>query len=445
MAWGAAQSRTTCVRFVSDHVTLFLVGFSHQSSSFDLLGRIAISAPFLPLMLQRLAAQEAISEVAGLATCNRTEFYCVASSREAARHAVLRCISESSGVPPEALAGQGIVLQDADAVRHLLAVACGIDSLIVGELEIAGQVRRALEVARECDCAGPVLENLFVQAMRTARTARRTTRISRGNVSVASAAVTLIAERLGDLGERRALVIGSGKVGCQVLRALAEAGVSAAMLTNRTEERAKTLAEQMGCTPVPLEKMVEALDDVDIVICSTGAPHYVVTREMIAQNGRAGRPRIFVDLSAPPNIEPAIAECPGAVLLTIGDLHEIAERNTEGRREAITRVEELIEHETTRIVGWTGTRSTQEVVRDFRLRMEGIRRGHLDRHAQRFDDQTRRHVDRLTRSLVDAMLHEVTSNLSGLHPETPGDREKLAAARELFGLDVPASALPEDE
>ncbi len=414
--------------------TSALIGFSHRKTSFELLGRIAISPPYLPGMLQALRADPAIEEVAGLATCNRTEFFCLTRSPEQARDTVLNRLSELQCLTVPELEPHCMTLEGSEAVRHLLAVACGIDSLIVGEYEILGQVRQALEAARKCGTAGPFLETIFQRALRTGRIVRERTNISRGNLSVASAAAHLIGERLPDLAGRRALVIGSGEAGRQIVRSLAKSGIASTMIANRTPGRATSLAGELGCTPVPMEKIGEAIASSDIVICATAAPHYVVTQQLAQEAGApAGGVRVFADLSAPPNIDPAVARLPGSVLLTLGDLRSIAGQNEAQRHEEIQRVERLIDEELAGIESWARTFPVQEVVRDFRRTMEDVRRQHLRRHGRRFDKATREEMDRHTRSLVDAMLHEVTARLSSLDPDTAEGRRALRMARELFG------------
>ncbi len=411
-----------------------VVGFSHRKTSFELLGRIAISPAYLPGMLRALRQEPAIGEVAGLTTCNRTEFFCLARSVEHTRRAVLHGLSELQCMTVEELEPHCMALEGSEAIRHLLGVTCGIDSLIVGEFEILGQVRQALDTARKAGTAGPFLDNLFVRALRAGRAARESTNISRGNLSVAGAAVALIRERVPDLAGRKALVIGTGDTGHQVVRALAQSGIAAMMLTNRTTGKAQTLAEQMGCTPVPMERMVEAIAACNVLICATAAPHYVVLRQMVEEAGApaGGGARVLVDLSAPPNIDPAVAGVPGAVLLTMADLTGIAGRNEVQRLEEIARVERLIDEEMAGIESWTRTFPVQEVVRDFRRSMESVRQQHLQRHGRRFDEETLQQVDRHTRSLVDAMLHEVTARLGNLDPDTPEGRHELETARKLF-------------
>jgi glutamyl-tRNA reductase len=346
---------------------------------------------------------------------------------------VLEKLARLRGIGFNELAGNCFCAREAEAARHLLSVASGIDSLIVGELEILGQVRKAWETAEKAGTGGPILRNLFHRAMRMGRRVRQQTNISRGNVSVAAAAVRLIGERLGGLKDRRALVIGTGKVGSQTLVALKEAGVSTLLLANRTVEKATTLAESMGCTPVSLEDMVTAITRTDIVICATGAPHHVVTREMVRQaEASDSRTRVYADLSAPPNIDPAIAGMPGVELIRLDDLQEIARTNAEMRHGEAERVQKMVDEEVAHITNWTRSAPRQRIIRDFRSTMEEIRLSHLQRHGHRYDEQTLDVIDRHTRSLVSALLHDLTGKLNSLDAETEDGRRQLELAQQLL-------------
>jgi glutamyl-tRNA reductase len=417
-------------------MSIVLIGFTHKQAPFELLGRIALTRDALEAFLPATLSGSPLTELVGVATCNRTEFYCHAESAVAAQAYLLEAFARARGLEAAELAPYCLMLQDREAEHHLLAVACGIDSLVVGELEILGQVRTALDTARGCRTVGPVLERLFTSAIRTGRRARAQTQISRGNLSVATAAVAQLQVQFPDLADRAALIIGTGAMGEQTLKALASRGVRAMMLTNRTGERARTLAESMGCTPIPMESIVDAVTRADIIVCATGAPHLIVTGEMARKAAAADpRPRVYVDLSVPPNIDSAVRAIEGASLLTLDGLQAIAEQNSERRREEVARVEELISTELDRLERWRGSLPAEELVAEFRREMEAIRRHHLDRYGRRFDEHHRYELDKFTHSLVDALLHRITEHLAELRADDAEGASELELAEKILGIE----------
>lgn len=411
---------------------LVAVSFSHQNTPFDLLGRIALGEPNVPQLLRRLREQPGMSEVVCLSTCNRTEVFCETAEPDRAEGCVFAAISEMRNIDSTHLARHAVVMEGLDARRHLLETAAGIRSLIVGELEILGQVRRAIEVAEAEGTAGRELGALFHRAIQMGRRARSETGISRGNVSVASVAIGKIRDELHDLRGCRALVIGTGEVGSKVLHLLNDSGVAAMMLVNRTAEKAHTLAQQMGCTPIPMERMVEAMAGADIVVCAVGAPHYIVRTEMVRTPAPTAGCRILVDLSAPPNIDPAVAQVPGNVLFTIADLQDIAGRNSSMRQQEIRHVEEMIEQEMNRMEHEPEMRAREQLIRDFRVAAEAIRSRHVQHGARRFPPECHQQLERYSRSLVSAILHGIVKNLDRMAIDSPDAEHELEIARKLL-------------
>jgi len=324
------------------------IGFSHKHSPFEFLGRVAIAPGAVESFLRALTRDGPVSEAVAIATCNRVEFTVATRDPSGASHFLLSALARERGIDAGMLVEHAIVRRGLDAVRHLFAVAAGIDSLVVGEPEIQGQVRAALETARSAGTAGPLVAGLYNRALRAGSRARAETSIGRGKVSIATVAAQLIAERVADLPRRTVLVIGTGEMGRQTARALADGGAGTLLLANRSSESAQAAASSIGGVAVPMEELRDALRRADVAICATGAQHHLVTRAMAETAGAC----VYLDLSSPPNVAPDVREVAGASVLTLADLREIAEQNAARRVGEIAAVEALIEEEVARFEKW---------------------------------------------------------------------------------------------
>jgi glutamyl-tRNA reductase len=403
--------------------------FNHKNTPFELLGRIAIREREMPTFLAGVGAELALREVVCVSTCNRTDVYCVADSASTARRLVIEEIARWSGVPESDLSERALVLEGAECWRHLLATAAGIGSLIVGEVEVLGQVRRAWEMAEASGTGGRVLRDLFQRALQVGRRARRETRISRGNLSVASAALGMLRERIEDLAGARVLVVGTGELGRQLMRLLAQAGVRSPVLVSRSRERAEAAAREAGGTPTAMEGLAGALAHADIVLCACGAAEPVLTEAMARAVG--GR-RVVVDLSAPRNVEPGVAGVEGYTVFTIADLEDIARANSAQRHGDVRRVVEMIDTEIARLEEEAGALPRQELVRAFRLQAETVRARHAARFGGRLGGENREELERYSRSLVSALLHGIVANIHQLPLEDGVDGDALEVARRLL-------------
>lgn len=413
---------------------LIHIGLSHRHTPFEFLSRIALPAATADHFLRTLTQDSPIDEAVGLHTCNRTEFTLVAEdTTEAARH-LLACLARERGVPASELEEHARILCEEEAVRHLFSVASGIESLVVGEPEILGQVRTALDTAKIAGTAGPIVSSLYTRALQAGRRARSETGIGRGKVSIASVAADLMQERMPDLAARTVLVIGTGDMGRTVASVLAERGVETLLLTNRSGDKARTAAEAMGCLAIPMEEMIQTLRRADIVICATGAPHAIITREMAEGAG----PCLYFDLSVPPNVAPDVRRVAGATVLTIADLDEIAGQNAERRSGEVHAVEALLEDEIARFQQWVNGRPAEELVAELRRDVERIRRGHLDRYGKDFDPGYREKLDVFTRSLLSAVLHRLTMNLGSVEHDAEALQERIEFAKRLFAVEIGA-------
>jgi glutamyl-tRNA reductase len=420
-------------------VSLVVVGLNHRNAPVDLLERMAVPARALPKALHALTAREHLAEVVLVSTCNRTEVYTRTTLFHPGIDDVRHFLADTAGLDPDALADLLYTYHDDAAVAHLFAVAAGLDSMIIGEHEILGQVREAWRIAEHEGTTGPLLSRTFRQAVEVGKRARTETEIGRHAVSVSSAAVTLAAERLGSLEGRRVLVLGAGEMGQSMAIALAGAGVGEIVVANRTPSRGRALAERVGGRAVGLDDVPDVLVTTDVLLSSTGADQILIERadmELVMQR-RDGRALLVVDVAVPRDVDPGVAQVFGVTLLDIDALRALGEQSLQQRRAEIGRVREII---TTELDRYRIERSAREVVplvTALRERVEQVRQAELDRIASRLDDpDARAALDAVTRALVNKLLHEPTVRLKESAGTARGELYADALA-ELFALELP--------
>lgn len=422
-------------------MSLVVVGLNHRNAPVDLLERMAVPGKALPKALHALVAREHLTEAVLLSTCNRTEVYAKATLFHPGIDDVRHFLAETAGLDPDSLADLLYTFHDDAAVTHLFAVAAGLDSMIIGEHEILGQVREAWRAADGEGTAGPLLSRTFRQAIEVGKRARTETEIGRHAVSISSAAVTLAGERLGTLEGRRVLVVGAGDVGQRMAVALAGAGVGEVVVANRTLDRARTLAERVGGRAVALDDVPEALADADVVLSSTGADHVLIERSAIedAMRRRNDRAMLVVDVAVPRDVDPGVAQVFGVTLLDIDALRALGEQSLQQRRAEIGRVREIIADELDRYRLERSAREVAPLVTALRRRAEALRVAELDRlGAEHADDpELRARLDAVTRGLVNKLLHEPTVRLKDAAGTARGDLYADALA-ELFALHPPS-------
>jgi glutamyl-tRNA reductase len=373
-----------------------------------------------------------------LCTCNRVEVYAVVSDRAEGYKELLCFLGDRCGLPPQELDSYLHRFQGAEAVAHLFSVAAGLDSLVVGENEILGQVREAYHLASEEKAANSVLSNLFRRAITTGKRARTETAISRNAASISSVAVELAKKILGDLPGCQALVIGSGEMSRQTLRNLAVCGMRRIMVSNRTRERAEGLAQEYGGHVVDFDRMVIALKEADIVISSTAAPHPIVhlTQVMEAMHERPERPLFIIDIAVPPDVEPEVKQLDDVFLYNIDDLRGALDANLEKRSKEIPRVEAIVAEEVQEFLAWYQSLDVVPTIVDLRRYADEIGQAELQRALRRLgslDERQREIVKALAIGLVNKMLHNPIVNLKE-HANEQHSHQYTAALRELFGL-----------
>ena len=389
----------------------------------------------LPKALADLIGREHVSEAAVLSTCNRIEVYVFAETFHGAFQNVRDFLSEFSHVPPEQFSDELYTHYEADAVSHLFSVACGLDSAVLGEHEIQGQVKSAWETARLEGTCGTTLNALFRHAVEVGKRARSETGISRHITSVSQAAVALATERLDGLAGRRLMVLGAGDMGEGMAASLANSGVAEVIVANRTAGRAAEVANRIGGRAVGLDEMTAELAAVDVLLTSTGASSLILEHCDVAEimSQRGNRPLLIVDVAVPRDVDPAAGELDGVTLLDMDDLRAFADRGLRERRAELERVWSIIDHELNRYLDYSSAREAAPLVAAFRSRAEILRKGELDRHAAGLSPAEREAVEAVTRGLVGKLLHEPTVRLKDAAGSPRGDR-LAEALRDLFDL-----------
>ncbi len=418
-----------------------VVGVNHRTAPLDVRERFAHGAHEVPGALARIMAAGASGGVL-LSTCNRTEFYLVTGD-EPALEAVWSLLGERlpSAAPRVGGAREyGYIARDRDAVRHLYRVSSGLDSMILGESQIQGQVREAWEASRAQ--AGPVLHRLFQTALHVGSRVRTETGLGMGTASAASAGVAVAGKIFGDLAGRGALILGAGDMAELAATCLSDQGVQITLVANRTQERARAIAERLGGKAVSLEEAWPHFATTDIALCSTAAPHAVVTWERVGAiiGARRGKPLCILDLAVPRDVDPAIAQLENVFLYDVDDLQTVAAQATARRRDEIPAAERIVEEETDLFWAWYGGLGVVPTIKELRARMDHVRAAELERALRELDHlspEDRAQVEQFSQTLLNKFLHQPTIALKKAAEEGHG-YGLLGAVRRLFGMEPPA-------
>jgi glutamyl-tRNA reductase len=418
---------------------LLAVGVSHKTAAIEDRERTALDDRHAREVLRALSREPAVSEAVALSTCNRTELYAVVQDPGAGEAALRRPLLERRGLECALY-----TLHEDNAVAHLFRVAAGLDSMVVGESEIQGQVRAAADRAAEEGLLGPLLAGVYRQALAAGKRVRRETRVGAGATSVSSVAVDLARQRFGDLDGCRAVLIGAGRTAEGTARALLASGLRQLVVANRTPSAARALAAHFAGRGVGFDSLREELRAADIVISSTDAPHRILRRGDIeaVMASREGRRIVVIDIAVPRDVEASVKAVPGVTLYDIDDLEQAAEANLNGRRCEAERAERLILDELSHFREWQRERATAPDVRALWALAEAIRQRELERQSGGLSTEARRQLDVVTRSFVKKRLHEPTRRLRALDDGDEALRH-LESLRYLFGLADPEAGLAE--
>ena len=419
---------------------LLALGVSHKTAPLDLRERLSLTEGRAVSALAELTTAAGIHEAAAISTCNRTELYLIVSDPVEAESTALGVLSRQAEIRPTELLGHLYSHRSTEAARHLLRVTAGLDSMIVGEAEIQGQVKRAYELALVEGATGPILNRLFRGALTAGGRVRDETAISEKGVSIPSVAVGLARRTLGDLADRRVLVVGAGETAELVAKALVARGVRTVFVANRHYDRAIGLAQRFDGVAVRFDELPSELEAADIVVSATNSPHHIVEREGLEQvmANRDGRPLIAIDIAVPRDIEAECREIGGVSVYDIDDVQAIVERNTSGREAEARGAELIIESELDRFERWLASLEVVPTIAALRERGEEVVRRVLAENENRWEDlgeADRERVEMMARAVASRLLHEPTLRMRRAAGSDDA-YEYLSALRELFGLEV---------
>jgi glutamyl-tRNA reductase len=419
-------------------VSVVVIGLNHRTASLDLLERMTVDGARLPKALHDLAGRAHLSEAVVLSTCNRTEVYAVAEKFHGGFHDVRDFLAELAFLAPEDFADHLYVHHDEEAVSHLFEVAAGLDSAVLGESEVLGQVGEAWDVARDEGTAGATLNLLFRHALEIGKRVRTDTGIARGITSVSQAAVALAQQELGSLDGSRVLVVGAGDMGEGMAVALAAAGAGDVLVANRSSAPAEALAARVGGRAIDLFELTSHLGAVDVVLTSTGAQALIIEHADItrAMADRDGRPLLLIDIAVPRDVDPAASDIPGVTLLDMDDLRRFVEAGSANRRREASAARLLVESAVNRYAGETSAREAAPLITSLRDLAETVRVAELERVSGRLaglDGREREAVEAATRAIVAKLLHEPTVRLKDAAGTSRGDR-LAESLRDLFDL-----------
>ncbi len=415
-------------------MSLLAFGINHKTAPVEIRERVAFAPDTMPEALRELASAGAVNEAAILSTCNRTELYC--GIEDEGGNTVLEWFRDFHKLRPSEVDPYIYTHPNHDAVRHILRVASGLDSLVLGEPQILGQMKQAYNTASEAGTTGLLLNRLFQHTFSVAKQVRTDTAIGASPVSVAFAAVNLSKQIFSDLGKHTALLVGAGETIELVARHLHENGIKCVIVANRTFEKAHALASEFDGYGIALPEIPSHLADADIVISSTASPLPILGKGMVedALKKRKHRPMLMVDIAVPRDIETQVGELDDVYLYTVDDLQEIIQEGLRSRQEAAQQAEEIIDTQVSHFMGWLRSLDAVSTIRSFRDSAETVRDQAIETAIRQLHNG----------KAADAVLEEMARQLTNKLMHAPCDRMKQAgyngehqlldAARELFNL-----------
>ncbi len=417
------------------------VGLNHRTTPVELRERLAVNETDIPQVLQNMIAHPSIREAALLSTCNRVEMTIVTHDPDAAIAASHEWFAQKAGVELDTVREHLYSFTTDNAIRHLFSVASGLDSLVLGEPQILGQVKTSYEQALAANTAGHILHRLYQSTFSAAKRARSETGIGKQAVNISSCAVELAKRIFGDLTGKTVMLIGAGEMAELAARHLRGNGCTNILVANRTLERAKNLAIEFDGHALTLEQLPEYLDSADIVVSSTGASTYVLLPEIVqkAMQKRAVKPMFFVDIAVPRDIDPRIADIEGAYLYDIDDLQQVVQGNQEQRKKESEQAQSLLEEEANALLSWLKSLESVPLIRAIQEQSEMMRKDELEkaqRYMKGFSDEEQALIERFSRSLMKRFLHSTLRTLKTLPDDIEGDLLMGAAGR-LFDTDQP--------
>lgn len=419
-------------------MNIHCLGISHHTAAIEIREKLWFSLQEIPPLLSSLK-EKYMSEAVLISTCNRTELYYVPRENSLNGTPIWKMLAQAKGVGQEVGDQHFYSKSSEEAVAHLFHVSAGIDSMVLGDVQILNQMKEAFTIAQEQRCTGTITNRLFHTAFHVGKRARTETEIGEGAVSISYAATELASKIFEDLSRRTALLIGAGNTGKLTAKHLAGRELGQLLITNRTRSRAEELVALLGGRVVDFDRFPAELPAVDIVISSVEAPNYVLTAKDLhsVMKQRGNRPLFLIDIGVPRNIEPAANRIGNVFLHDIDALNQIVDQNLAHRKEEIPKIERLIGEELTEFSSWVGSLEVTPTIQQLREHFEFIRQEEVGKHLHHFAADKQAEVEMLTKRIVNKLLHTPMVNLKSTE-EIPGmedTRAKLSLLRHLFGLD----------
>jgi len=421
-------------------MSIIVVGLSHKSAPIEVREKLNFPENTLPDALRKLMTYEGIRESLIVSTCNRVEIYACVQDSATGVDRIKQFISDYHGLSRESLEQALYVYPDAQGVRHTFRMASSLDSMVVGEAQILGQLKDAFDIALKTKTTSTILNKLIKKAISVAKRVRTETKLAEGAVSISTAAVELAKKIFGDLEGKTVMLLGAGEMAELAAQHLLGNGVKNIMVANRTFERAEELALEFKGDAIRFEHFPDAMVMIDILICATGAPKYVVSREMVAKavKERRHKPIFLIDISNPRNIDPEVDKEDNVYLYDIDDLQSKVAVNTEGRSKEAAKAEELISLEVETYLQWERALDAVPTIVDLREKVEDFRKRELDKtlaSLSTITDDQKHAIEAMSQAIVNKLLHAPLVVLKQA-ASTPGEGDAtIAVARRLFNLD----------
>jgi glutamyl-tRNA reductase len=417
---------------------LLAIGVSHKTAPVEVRERLALPDARAADFVRDLRGSGDVQEAVAISTCNRTELYLVVGDPVEAEGTALAMLSSHAGIRPTGLASAIYSHRNCDAARHLYRVTSGLESMVVGEAEIQGQVRRAYDAALSKDTVGPLTNRLFTAALATGKRVRSETAIGERQLSLPAVAVALARELLGSLTGRQVVIIGTGETSELTARALADSGGRTLFVASRRRDRAIALAGRYGGTSVSFDELPQALESADIVVSATASPHALIEARELTQvmGDREGRPVLLIDLAVPRDIDAACGDIEGVSLYDIDDLQAVIARNRRVRQAEARKAEGIIEEEIQQFATWLGSLEVLPTIAALRARATEIAEQVLRENDGKWEAASERdleRVDAVARAIVNRLLHDPTARLRELRDDRVHARAALV--RDLFALE----------
>ena len=418
------------------------IGLNYKSSPLKLREQLYFSKIEIRELLNSIKQDKIIQEALILSTCNRTEFYTLSDDGTDVTNYINSLLIKYKNIKLKENRDYLYIYLDIDAIRHLMSVATGIDSMVLGEPQIFGQVKEAYKLACDCSSNGPFLNKLLHLTFRIGKQARINTRIGYGSVSVSYVAIESVKKFYADLAKYSALLIGAGDTGKLVTKHIVDAGIGKLFITNRTISKAKELASQFQGKIIPFNKMKNIMTKVDLVISSTSSPDYIITKNEMKDimSQCSHRPLFIIDIAVPRDFDPEIGKLNNVFLKNIDDLQKIADKNLEKRKKEIPKVQAIIENGIKSFLDWQKTYKLNPVIKSLIEKMENIRKEEIEKNKNLLSKQELKRLNIISKNIIKKILHSPINKLKELKDDIYHGKTKLELITELFDLKDESSA-----